>query len=63
MPEKSSKDAVTHRMRIRHLIQKHRGSVSESDKHVAERAADRVGAIDNKLPATSHAGSVPIRQE
>jgi len=63
VPDKSSKDGVTRRMRIRHLMQKHRGSVSESDINVAERAADLVGAIDNKLTATSHARSVPIKQE
>ena len=63
VPDKSSKDGVTRRMRIRHLMQKHRGSVSDSDIDVAERAADLVGAIDNKLTATSHARSVPIKQE
>lgn len=63
VPNKSSKDGVTRRMRIRHLMQKYRGSVSESDINVAERAADLVGAIDDKLTATSHARSVPIKQE
>lgn len=41
----------------------HRGSVSDSDIEVAERAADLVGAIDNKLKAASHARSAPIEQE
>jgi hypothetical protein len=63
VPDKSSKDGVTRRMRIRHLMQKYRGSISDSDVNVAERAADLVGAIDNKLTATSHARSIPIKQE
>ncbi len=63
VPDKSSKEGVTRRMRIRYLMAKHRGSVSDSDVEVAERAADLVGAIDNKLTATSHARSAPMKQE
>jgi hypothetical protein len=43
--------------------QKHRGTVSDSDISVSEQAADLVGAIDDKLTATSHACSVSIKQE
>ena len=50
-------------MRIRHLMIKHRGSVSNSDIVVAERAADLVGAIDDKLMAASHARTAPMEQE
>jgi hypothetical protein len=63
VPDKSSKDGVTRRMRIRYLMVKHRGSVSDSDVEVAEKAADLVGAIDNKLTAASHARSSPMKQE
>jgi hypothetical protein len=63
VPDKSSKDGVTRRMRIRYLMLKRRGSISDSDVEVAEKAADLVGAIDNKLTATSHARSAPIKQE
>lgn len=62
-PDKASRDGVTRRMRIRHLMQQHRGSVSDSDIKVAEKAADLVGAIDDKLMATSHSRSVPTKQE
>lgn len=63
VPDKSSKDGVTRRMRIRYLMTKHRGRISESDVEVAERAGDLVSAIDTKLTASSHARSVPLDRE
>jgi broad specificity phosphatase PhoE len=61
--DSSSKDGVTRRMRIRHLMGKYRGQVSESDIAVAEKAGDLVAVIDNKLTSASHARSAPIAQE
>lgn len=63
VPDKSSKDGVTRRMRIRYLMAKHRGRISESDVEVAEKAGDLVGAIDSKLTASSHARSAPLERE
>jgi hypothetical protein len=50
-------------MRVRHLMRKSRGRISESDVEVAETAGDLVAAIDNKLTAASHARTAPIDQE
>jgi hypothetical protein len=61
--DKSSKDGVTRKMRIRHLMLKYKGNVSESDVAVAEKAGDLVGAIDNKLMAASHGRSAPLEQQ
>jgi hypothetical protein len=60
---KTSNDGVTRKMRIRYLMEKHRGCVSDSSVEVAEKAADLVAAIDNKLMAAAHARSAPVRQE
>lgn len=61
--DKSSKDGVTRKMRIRHLMAQQRGHVSESDIDVAEKAIDLVGTIDNKLTAVSHARTAPMERE
>jgi hypothetical protein len=61
--DKTSKDGVTRKMRIRYLMAKHRGSVSNSSVGVAEKAAVLVGAIDDKLTAASHARLAPTKQE
>ena len=61
--DKSSKDGVTRRMRIRYLMTKHRGQASETDIEIAEKAADLVMAIDKRLMAASHARSSPPEQE
>jgi hypothetical protein len=63
VPDKTSKDGVTRKMRIRHLMMKHRGSISDSGVAVAEKAAVLAGAIDDKLTAASHARSTPSKQE
>jgi hypothetical protein len=62
-PDSSSRDGVTRRMRIRYLMVKRHGRASDSNVEVAEKAADLVAAIDNKLTAASHARSAPVRQE
>lgn len=59
----SSADGITRRMRVRHLMRKSRGRISESDVEVAETAGNLVAAIDNKLTAASHARTAPIDQE
>jgi hypothetical protein len=63
VPDKSSRDGVTRRMRIKHLMAKQRGAVSEREVEVAEKAGDLVAAIDNKLMAASHARSAPLERQ
>jgi Predicted pPIWI-associating nuclease len=61
--DKSSSDGVTRRMRIRLLMMKERGHISDTDLEVAEKAGDLVIAIDKRLMAASHARSVPLERE
>jgi hypothetical protein len=58
-PDKSSKSGVTRRMRLRFLMKKFRGELSDSDLLIAEKACDLVEAIDKKLQAMSHARTPP----
>jgi hypothetical protein len=63
IPDATSRDAVTRRMRMKYLMSKHKGSVSNSDLAIAEKAEDLVIAIDDKLMGSAHARSVPQRTE
>jgi len=59
-PDPSSSSGITRRMRMKRLMRKHRGDVSDSDLKVAEEAADLVVAIDDKLKAAAHSRSAPV---
>ena len=63
LPDKSSRDGITRRMRTRFLMKKFQGSISDGAVEVAEKAADLVCAIDAKLQATSHSRSAPAKQQ
>jgi len=54
---------VTRKMRIRYLMAKRRGRISNSDVEVADKAGELVAAIDSKLTASSHARSAPFARE
>jgi hypothetical protein len=58
-PDTTSKSGVTRRMRLRLLMQKRKGSVSDSDLAIVEKSCDLVEAVDNKLMAQSHARAAP----
>jgi Predicted pPIWI-associating nuclease len=60
VPDKTSRDGVTRKMRIRHLMEKHRGHISASDLDVVEKAIALVLSIDDSLTAASHARSEPV---
>jgi hypothetical protein len=61
--DSSSKSGVTRRMRLKLLMRKRQGSVSNSDLAIVETSCDLVEAIDNKLKAQSHARSAPTRDD
>ena len=62
-PDPSSSSGITRRMRMKRLMRKHRGDISESELKVAEGASDYVLAIDDKLKAAAHSRSPPIHAE
>ena len=62
-PDPSSQSSITRRMRLRYLMQKNKGAISDSDLAVAEKACDLVMAVDAKLMAHAHSRSVPPRQD
>ena len=59
----NSVSGITRRMRLRFLMQKFKGAVSDSDITVAEKACDLVIAVDNKLTAQAHARTAPALQD
>ena len=62
-PDPHSSSGITRRMRLKWLMTKHRGDVSDSDLKVAEEAGDFVLAIDEKLKAAAHSRSAPVHAE
>lgn len=63
LPDRGSSSGVTRRHRIRFLMRKFRGEVSDSDLAVAEAAMDLVLAVDARLQAASHARTEPSRAD
>ena len=63
VPDSSSKSGVTRRMRLKLLMRKYKGSVSESDLRIVEKSCDVVEATDAKLMAHSHARTAPSRDD
>jgi hypothetical protein len=53
-PDSTSKSGITRRHRLRYVMQATRGSSSDSDLRIAERACDLVLEIHNRLTAASH---------
>lgn len=54
VPEASSKAGITRRHRIKLLMRKYRGKVSDSDLAIAEKAIDLMLALENRLISASH---------
>lgn len=54
VPDASSKPGITRRHRLRILMQKYRGEVSDSDLAIAERAIDLMLALDDRLISAAH---------
>ncbi len=54
IPDASSKSGITRRHRLRILMQKYRGEVSDSDLAIAERAIDLMLALDDCLISAAH---------
>lgn len=50
-------------MRLKRLMRKRRGDISDSDSKIVEEAGDFVLAIDDKLKATAHDRSAPVHAE
>jgi hypothetical protein len=55
--------SVTRRDRLKFLMRKFQGEVSESDLKIADKTIDLVVEIDNKLSAIAHARCAPERSE
>lgn len=53
-PTKDSKDGVTRRMRIRHIIMKRISGFSKSDVEVVERTCSLIEALHDKLSGEAH---------
>ena len=62
-PDKSSNSGITRRQRLKYLMRKARGQLSDTDIKIAEEACDLVMAVDTKLQAESHSREVPSMQE
>jgi predicted pPIWI-associating nuclease len=58
-PDKTSKNGVTPRMRLRVVMEKHRESVSNADLRIAEAACELVFVVDTTLQGLSHSRSEP----
>jgi hypothetical protein len=53
-PDPGSLSGITRRMRLKVLMRKYRGEVSESDVKVIEESGDLLLAMDDKLKAMAH---------
>jgi len=62
-PDPSSSSGITRRMRLKLLMKKYRGEVSDSDLKIAEESGDLVLAIDDKLMALAHNRSAPLHAD
>jgi hypothetical protein len=62
-PDRSSSSGINRRMRLKLLMRKHRGHLSDSELKVVEEAGDFVLAIDVKLMAAAHSRSAPDHGE
>jgi Predicted pPIWI-associating nuclease len=62
-PDPSSTSGVTRRMRLKLLMQKYAGELSETDLRVAEKASDFVLAVNEKLIALAHSRIEPNLDE
>jgi|SRR5919109_1780815 hypothetical protein len=58
-PDASSLSGITRRMRLKLLMKKFRGEISDSDLKIAENAGDLVLAVDDKLMSLAHDRSEP----
>ena len=62
-PDLSSSSGINRRMRLKLLMRKHRGHLSDSELKVVEQAGDFVLATDVKLMAAAHSRSAPAHAE
>ncbi len=64
IPDKKSETRITRRHRLKFLMNKHKGEISESAIRVTERGHDFILALDSKFQAASHhRGESPSAQE
>ncbi len=62
--DSSSKNGVTRKMRIKHIMTKrHGGKLSETDLTIIDKACDLALAIDAKLMAISHGRETPSKRD
>ncbi|MBN8508801.1 MAG: hypothetical protein J0L57_09350 [Burkholderiales bacterium] len=62
-PEKNSKTGVTRKHRLRVLVEQKRGSLSDNELQIADKACDLVLAVDQRLQAASHGREAPMRAD
>ncbi len=62
-PDATSASGITRRMRLRFLVEKYAGELSETELRVAEKASDFVLAVDEKLKALAHSRVEPDAEE
>lgn len=58
-----SQSGITRRMRLKVVMRKYRGSVSDSDLAVADKACELVLVVDDKLKGLAHARSAPSAED
>lgn len=63
VPDASSKSGITRRHRLKVLMRKCRGEVSDSDLAIAERAIDLMLALDDRLISAAHSRLAASRQD
>jgi hypothetical protein len=63
VPDASSKSGITRRHRLRVLMRKYRGEVSDSDLAIAERAIDLMLALDDRLISAAHSRLAASRDD
>ncbi|HLG14838.1 MAG TPA: hypothetical protein VJH03_10105 [Blastocatellia bacterium] len=62
-PDRSSKNGVTRKMRLKLVMEKYRLSISDADLRIAEAASELVFVVDAKLQGLSHSRSEPRRED
>lgn len=62
-PDQSSRSGITRRMRLRFMMKRFKGSISETDLAVVEASCDLVEAAGRKLMAHAHGRSAPDSRE
>lgn len=61
--DSTSKSGITRRHRLKYLMRRFHGEVSETELATVEKAIDFVLALDKKLQAASHARGEPSRED